>query len=197
MNQILDEKMNVNKKIKILFKFQFYISFIFIIVLFLYWLNIIKIKNKEKKLSEIVNSNAKLYLIFNEANENIYFGRIVIEKIELDYFVYKECTEELLKILPCKYNGPNLGQSGNICILGHNYLDGNFFSNLNKLDNNDSITLVDLDGKKYVYKIYEKVVIYENQVNEYINFNTNDRILTLCTCTSDKNKRLIIQARGY
>lgn len=197
MNQILYKKANVNKKVRILFKIQFYISFIFIIVLFLYWLNIIKIKSTEKELSEIINSNAKLNLIFNEENKNIYFGRIVIEEIELDYFIYNDCTEELLKILPCKYNGPDLEQQGNICILGHNYLDGNFFSNLNELENDDIITLIDLKQKEYKYKIYEKIIVDINQIEKYINFNTNDRILTLCTCTSDKNKRLIIQAIGY
>ena len=103
----------------------------------------------------------------------------------------------LLKILPCKYNGPNLGHQGNICILGHNYLDGNFFSNLNKLENEDIITFIDLNEKEYKYKIYEKIIVDINLIEKYINFNTNDRILTLCTCTSDKNKRLIIQAKGY
>ena len=196
MNQILDRKSMVNKKIKLLFIIQFYISFIFIIVLFLYWLNISKKEKENKYISSIINSNAKLNSIFNSIDNNIYFGRLIIDKINLDYFVYNECTEEFLKILPCKYSGPKLGQDGNICILGHNYLDGEFFSDLDKLEFNDEIIIEGFDNKTYKYKVFEKLEINKSNVEDIINPKVSGRILTLCTCTIDKNTRLIIRAKA-
>ena len=194
MNQILENKSKISRRIKILFITQFYISFIFIIVLFLYWLNINKIEKETEFISGAINSNAKLNYIFNSKEYNIYFGRIIIDKIDLDYFVYKDCNEELLKLLPCKYSGPELGKNGNICILGHNYLDGNFFSDLNKLENDDEILIKGFNNETYIYKIYEKIEINKSDVNKIVNPNKFGKILTLCTCTVNKDVRLIIRA---
>lgn len=195
MNQILDIKNSVNKRIKLLFIIQFYISFIFIIVLFLYWLNISKSEKESKYISDIISYNAKLNSIFNSKDDSIYFGEISIAKINLDYYIYNECTEELLKILPCKYSGPKLGEQGNICILGHNYLDGNFFSNINKLENNDEIIINGFNNKIYKYKVYDKLEIDSSNIEEIINPKENGQILTLCTCTIDKDIRLIVRAK--
>ena len=197
MNQILENKSGINKKIKILFIIQFYISFIFIIVLFLYWLNIIKIKTENKNISKIMNDNAKLNTIFSNKVDSLYFARIIINKINLDYFIYNDCTEELLQILPCKYSGPNLNQNGNICILGHNYLDGNFFGNLKELNKNDEIIIESLDSTIYKYIIFDKLEVDVKNINEFIKTNEKGKILTLCTCTEMKNKRLIIRAKIY
>lgn len=197
MNQILENESRINKRIKILFIIQFYISFIFIIVLFLYWLNIIKIKIENKNISNIMNDNAKLNSIFSNKVDSLYFARIIIDKIDLDYFIYNDCTEELLKILPCKYSGPNLNQNGNICILGHNYLDGNFFSNLKDLNEDDEIIINSPDDKTYKYIVYQKLEVDVNNINQFIKTNEKGKILTLCTCTEMKNKRLIIRAKIY
>lgn len=195
MNQILYKEEKINRKIKKIFLLQFYISIIFIIVLFLYWLNIIKIKEENKKISYIINTNAKMNSIFSSTNNNVYFARIIIEKINLEYFVYKECSEELLKLLPCKYEGPELGQEGNIIILGHNYLDGNFFTNLKDLEFDNIIKLVSLDNKIYKYKVYEKIEVEAENLKKNISIKEKGKFLTLCTCTEFKNKRLIIRAK--
>ena len=153
MNQIIAEKNRINEKIKLLFKLQFYISFIFIVILFFYWLNIKRKEKESEYISNIVTFNAKLNSIFSSRNDNNYFAQIIIDKIDLNYFVYNECTEELLKILPCKYSGPKLGEQGNICILGHNYFDGDFFSNINELNNDDEITLYGFNDDVYKYRV--------------------------------------------
>ena len=67
MNQILDIKTR-NKKLIKLFKIQFIFSFSLILMLFFYVLKDLKIKGEEKKISNVVNLNAKLVSIFEEAN---------------------------------------------------------------------------------------------------------------------------------
>ena len=52
--------------------------------------------------------------------------------------------------------GPGLNQTGNTVLAGHNYRNGTFFSNNNKLSSGDKIYITDLSGKKVTYTIYKK-----------------------------------------
>lgn len=107
MNQILNVK-EKKLKLKKIFKIQFSISVILIFIVFIYFLNNLSQKSKENNISNIVKLNAKLNSVFLSNNENLYLGRIKIDKIELDYFVYNSYSEENLKILPCKFSGNEL-----------------------------------------------------------------------------------------
>ena len=183
MNQILNTNKK-NNKTKLFFKFQFLISIVLIIFGIIYILKTIKEKERENEISNIISLNAKINSVFYGKEEinlnNIYFGRIIIDKINLDYYIYNNYTEQNLKVLPCKYSGPNsLDDNGNICIIGHNYYDDRFFSNLNKLEIKDVIIIKNLEEKTYKYVVYKK---YERE-------------LTLSTCTFDKTKRLVIRAK--
>ena len=202
MNQILNTKKN-NKKIKKLFKIQFGFSIIFIILGISYIFKNLKEKEKENNISNIISLNAKINTVFSSKEEesiknqeqNIYFGRIICEKIGLDYYIYNEYSEKNLKILPCKFSGPNsLEENGNICIIGHNYYDDRFFSNLNKLENKDIVILKNSEEKVYKYIVYRKYEIDEEETENVVNTRL-DRELTLCTCTFDKSKRLVIRAK--
>lgn len=53
-------------------------------------------------------------------------GKITIEKINLNYSILSTCTEELLKLSPCRLCGPEPNEIGNLCIAGHNYDNGKF-----------------------------------------------------------------------
>ena len=198
MNQILNTNIN-QRKIKKIFKIQFIISFILIILGIIYIFKIIKEKERENNISEIISLNAKVNSVFSEnkksnENDDIYFGRIICEKINLDYFIYNKYSDENLKILPCKFSGGLINENGNICIIGHNYYDNRFFSNLNKLENNDIIILKDLEQNSYKYSVYKKYEI--NEINtEEVTKPVMEKELTLCTCTFDKEKRLIIKAK--
>lgn len=209
MNQILETKQK-NKKLFRLFKLQFIISFVALIILFMYISRENKLKAKEKEITNIVNINAKITTIFKSENyENInenhednsyeneiYLCKLKIEKIDLEYFVYSSYSEELLKILPCKFYGESLGEYGNICIIGHNYFDNRFFSNLNKLGINDEIILEDLQGKEYKFYVYDIREIDDDNIDEIIKSVSNKKTITLCTCTINKNRRLIIKAKA-
>ena len=108
MNQILNTN-NKKEKIKKVFKIQFIFSIIFIVFGIFYIIRNIKIKEKENSISNIISLNAKLNSVFAEnkkSNESkIYFGRILCEKINLDYYIYNDYSEDNLKILPCKFSG--------------------------------------------------------------------------------------------
>ena len=196
MNQILNTKLN-KETIKKLFKIQFFISIIFIVFGIIYIIKNIKEKERLNNLSKTISLNAKLNSVFsnNEVKEeSVYFGKIICEKIELDYYIYNEYSEENLKLLPCKFSGGNIGENTNICIIGHNYFDDRFFSNLNKLEIGDTIILKDLDENSYQYSVYQKFETHENDIEKVIK-QESQKELTLCTCTYNKEQRLIIKAK--
>ena len=197
MNQILETKLikNKSKIIKIL-KFQLFMSFlgIFYIIFF--------INNNEQqnitnhKISNILSLNATLNSIYKTENleySNI-LGTLEIPKIGLNYPIFSEFNEELLKLSPCKFYGPNLNEIGNIAIVGHNYNNHTFFSDLNKLENEDEIYLYSNDNIKNIYSIYET---YETTDDDLSCLNTkllNSKELTLVTCNNYNKKRFIVKS---
>ena len=85
---------------------------------------------------------------------------------------------------------------GNLCIVGHNYIDNRFFSRLNELQINDQINIYDLSGNKMVYQIFEKYEVLYNDTNCISQNTANKKIVTLITCNNlDNLKRLIIKAK--
>ncbi len=196
MNQILDIKIK-NKKLIKFFKIQLVFSLMMIVILIIYILNDANVKNNEKNISNVITLNARLSTIFQKdsISNDVYFCKLKIAKINLEYFIYNDYSEELLKILPCKFSGTNFENNGNICIIGHNYFDDRFFGNLNKLKINDEIILENLKGKEYKYMVYDIYEINEQDINEVISNNGVLKTVTLCTCTFDKNKRLIVKAK--
>ena len=197
MNQILNIKKD-KSKFKKIFKIQLIISLILIIFGIIYFVKILKEKERENNISKAILLNAKVNSVFldNKKSEknNIYFGRIICEKIGLDYYIYNKYSESNLRVLPCKFSGENLNENGNICIIGHNYFDNRFFSNLKKLENKDIIILKDTEENIYKYSVYKKYEINEADTKKVIEPLTEKEI-TLCTCTFNKNKRLIIRAK--
>lgn len=195
MNQILNTS-NRNQKIIQFFKLQFCISLVFIIIGMTYLIKNIQEKERENKISNIISLNAKLNSIFSHDEEKIeflYFGQILCEKIHLDNYIYNEYSEDNLKILPCKFSGGNLGENTNICIIGHNYFDNRFFSNLNQLEKGDKVVIKDLEENRYEFMVYDIYEIEEEKIEEVIQ-PKKEKELTLCTCTLEKNKRLIVRA---
>lgn len=214
MNQILVTKLNkenkknkenrknkvnkINFKNKTFFKLQFVFSIISVSSLIFYYINNQKKSDDLEKISEILNKNIKLSQIYNVEKESIktnnYLGKIIIDKINVEYLVFNNFNEELLKIAPCKFYGGKIGDIGNICIAGHNYNDTRFFSKLNKLNLKDEIKLIDLKkSKEFVYKIYDIFETNETDVGSVIK-KKKQKELTLLTCNNSNGKRIIIKA---
>ena len=93
--------------------------------------------------------------------------------------------------------GVGLNQPGNTTIAGHNYRNGQFFSNNKKLNVGDKIYITDSTGKRMAYTIYNKYEAAENEA-DYITRDTQGATeISLTTCTDDSKSRLIILAKAY
>lgn len=107
-----------------------------------------------------------------------------------------EYTIKALETSVVELYGPGLNQVGNTTISGHNYRNGNFFSNNKKLNIGDRIFITDLTGKRLSYTIYDKFEVAENDA-DYMARDTQGAIeISLSTCTDDSKARLIILARA-
>ena len=130
-------------------------------------------------------------------------GKIVIPKLGIEYGILdgetdsEAETEELLKMSPVKFHGPELNTVGNYCIVGHNYRNKRFFSKVPTLVNGDIIQITDFTNNKMVeYKVYDKYIVVPDDVS-CTSQNTNARTeITLITCTDDSSQRWIIKARA-
>ena len=154
MNQILytginNEKSNFKKKSKS-FKFVLYISLLLFISTISYFsVYLYNIKKQEKIASTLINSfnidslysSKENYTVvkLNNSTKAKVIGIIKINKIEIEYPILSETTNELLKIAPCKFFGPEPNKIGNLCIAGHNFDDERFFSKLSSLNIGDII----------------------------------------------------------
>ena len=122
---------------------------------------------------------------------------IKIPKINISYPVINDYSEENLNIAPVKFIGPEPNTIGNFVIAGHNNWNKSFFSNLNKLKEDDTVELTDINGNNLTYKVSN---IYEVEQDDFscLNQDTNGTIeLTLITCVKhQKNKRLIVKCKA-
>ena len=130
-----------------------------------------------------------------ESASNGLFGIIEIPKIGLYYPVFSHLSEDLLKVSPCKFYGGSPKENGNICIAGHNYDNTLFFSKISSLSTNDTIFLYDEEGTQYLYLVYEKYEVSASDLSPVLNYNANEKTLTLVTCNNFNNNRIIIKAK--
>ena len=145
---------------------------------------------EEKEIEE----NNTIYIYTNARGTSYMIAATIsIPKIRYNAPIITETTEELLKIAPTKLFGPEPNTVGNFCIVGHNYKDERFFSNLKELETGDLVYLSDRNNNKMTYKVYDKYEIYETNL-ECTNQDTDGKIeLTLITCTNSRNKRLVVK----
>lgn len=205
MNQILSTKLKENQTFsekKNWFKFQFTFSIIIILLsifctgYYFYHLQ------KEEDFSNHLLDNYNIYRLYsnpenslNEEASNGLFGIIEIPKINLYYPVFSHLTEDLLKISPCKFYGDTPNTNGNICIAGHNYDNSLFFSKLSNLSIEDQISIYDSNGTHYIYSIYDIYEVSESDLSPILNYEKEEKILTLVTCNNFNANRIIIRAK--
>lgn len=158
------------------------------------------IKNKPKNASiPITHSSTSQYkpiYTYKNSTGSTYrtTGIIDIPKINLSCPIINDYSESNLNIAPTKYVGPEINEVGNFVIVGHNNWNREFFSNLNKLENGDIITLTDHNNVSQNYKVYSISEIKQNDFS-CLNQDTNGQVeLTLITCIKyNKNKRLVVK----
>lgn len=166
MNQIIsfgfldDNNSNSNKPKKTIFIYRIilYVSIFFIIGLITYYFTLyIKIAKIQKVSNQILDAYdiQKLYanneipskpnIVLENGKSAEILGIISINNINLRYPILSDISEDFLEISPCKFYGNKLNDFGNFCIAGHNYDNGDFFSNLNLLNIGDVIDIYNLD----------------------------------------------------
>lgn len=152
--------------------------------------------------NNIIQNNTSGEEVTNRPQTHFYkeypmIGYIKIEKTKIEYPILIDVTPGALEVgVGVMYpSNPKLNEKGNVVIIGHNYRNGKFFADNDKLVIGDKIKITDLKGKTLTYTIYEISVIPETDT-EYITRQRGDNIeISLSTCTDDGNARLVILAR--
>ena len=134
-------------------------------------------------------------------------GSIDIPKTKCEYPILEKVTVDSLKksiaILDIVSN-PELNRTvkdlnvpgTNAFILGHNYRNGQFFSNNDKLSIGDTIKITDQTGTTVTYTIYHMFYTTPDDVSFMErDIDINTREITLQTCNNDSSERLIIFAK--
>lgn len=122
-------------------------------------------------------------------------GVINIPSINVNYPILSTYSDELLKIAPCKFHGPNPNEVGNLCIAGHNYRNSKFFSKVPDLEKGDIIEITDLGGTTLEYAVYDKYIVNPDELECTSQLTGGKKEVTLITCTDDNKQRYIIKAR--
>ncbi len=206
MNQILNTNLNANNnktnRKKNWFKIQFSFSIVFTIMFIICGSYYLYYLGKKEKFSNNLIANYNIYRLYSSSNNTTYeensngiFGIIEIPKINLYYPVFSSLTEDLLKVSPCKFYGENPKLNGNICIAGHNYDNSLFFSKISTLSTNDEIFIFDNNSIKYIYSIYSIYEVAETDLSPILNYEENEKTLTLVTCNNFTSNRIIVRAK--
>lgn len=170
-------------------------------------------KNLDQEAIRVVLNNALIEVPEEEMNETQeldvpqeqkttakdgtqYFaiGVINISKIGINYPILSTTSEELLKISPCKFWGPNPNEIGNLCIVGHNYRNSKFFSKIANLETGDIIDITDLSGRTIKYSVYNKYEVQPDDVSCTSQLTNGNKEITLITCTNDNKLRTVVKA---
>lgn len=147
---------------------------------------------EEEVQDEILDRNTSI----TESGQEYYTVAVInIPSIGVTYPVLDTTTDELLKISPTKFWGPEPNEVGNLCIVGHNYRNTKFFSKVPGLIIGDTIEITDLSGTKVVYEIYDKYVVDPSDVACTSQKTNGMKEVTLITCTNDNSQRVIVKAR--
>ena len=141
----------------------------------------------EKYTTEYETSNGEKYTII---------GSLKIPKINIEYDILSSTSVALLKVSLNRYWGANPNQVGNMCIVGHNYLDSRFFGNLHTLNNGDCIEITDSYGATLNYYVYDMFIADPYDTRCTSQLTNGEKEITLITCYNKGTQRLVVKARA-
>lgn len=167
--------------------------------------NMISTGNKEENVLEnveipMLNEEPKNNTTTSGGDKKITYkgysvvGKIEIPTINLSYVILDKATPSSIEQSVAVSYGPGPNKIGNTVIVGHNYRNGSFFGNNDKLQIGDKVYITDNSGTRIKYNIYN---IYETSPDDgdYMVRDTNEkREISLSTCTDNSKARLIIWA---
>lgn len=128
----------------------------------------------------------------------VMLGYITIPKTSVKQPILDSVTPDSLNaaVAALYPSNPKLNSPGNVVIVGHNYRNGKFFSDNNKLSVGDKIMIKDNNGTELTYTIYKKFQTTETDTSFYTRDTNGKAEITLSTCTDDSKARIIILARA-
>ena len=202
MNQILICKKSKIKNIVLKSVLYSSISFSLVLLFYviIYYYNLAKNEIISKKMllsyniSSLYYSDNRYKTSYINNSEPLIIGTLEISKINLKYPILSYSDEENLNISPCRFAGPLPNQIGNLCIAGHNNIDNSFFGRLYLLKVGDIIRIFDNKKNYKDYAIYTKYEIEKNNFECTSQDTAGKRIVTLMTCNSIKDTRIILKA---
>ena len=122
-------------------------------------------------------------------------GTIEIPKTGVDLPILDARTTKALNTSCILQYGPGPNEVGNTVIAGHNYRNGDFFSDNYKIENGDTIYITDNSGKRLRYVVYNKYQTTPEDA-DYMDRDTAGKPeISLTTCTDDSKARIIIWAK--
>ncbi len=124
-------------------------------------------------------------------------GKLEMPSVNLNYPVLEQMknANELEVSIAIQY-GVGLNKTGNTVIVGHNYKSGLFFGSNKKMQIGDVIYITDSEtGKRIAYQIYNKYTTEESDTSYYNRNTDGKKEVTLVTCQTNNNYRLVIWAK--
>lgn len=150
--------------------------------------------DQEVNIMELLQEDPTV-MYTSESGETYYIAATLkIPKLDLNYPVLSETSDELLKNALTKFWGPDANEVGNFVIAGHNYKNKKFFGRLSELTINDVIELTDPKGKTIKYNVYDIYTVDPNDIECTSQLTEGRREVTLVTCTPSGKQRLVIKA---
>ena len=157
---------------------------------------VVALDDNEEEENEVpaVTSHTTSYTTDSGIKYNIE-SIIRIPRLEINYPVITETSEELLKISLNKYWGPSPNTVGNYCVVGHNYKSKKMFGKLSEVVSGDIIEVEDMKGNVVQYSVYDRYVVEPTDTSCTSQLTGGRREVTLITCTNYGQQRLVVKAR--
>lgn len=182
-----------------------------IILLILVLIAIILIVTIGRIISNRNQNDENLKQVISQVNENIQtdtdgeipyieyqgyqvIGLIQISKINLEYPILIETTQDSLTKSITRFGNGEVNGVGNLCLAGHDYINNSMFGGINKLENGDKILITDLYGNTVTYTVFDKYTTNPDDTSVLESIDSTKREVTLITCSNGNKDRLIIRA---
>ncbi len=149
----------------------------------------------EQEAATVGNQAFESNVLYSEGMPYYTTAILKIPRLNKNFAILSRTSDALLKISPTKFWGPEPNEVGNFCIVGHNYHDTRFFSQVPDLEKGDTIELTDKTGNTITYELYNKYTVDPTDVSCTTQRTNGKREVTLITCTKNNKKRVITKFR--
>ena len=148
--------------------------------------------------SESPNSNSNTGKKKTYYEGYVMIGYITIPKTKVKLPILDSVSPDALNtaVAVLYPSNPKLNEPGNVVIIGHNYRNGTFFSDNERLSIGDKVLIKDATGRELSYTIYQKFQTTEQDTSFYTRDTKGIAEITLSTCTDDSKARIIILAKA-